>query len=180
MTHAPVVSSCFIDDDIVIDDQERGDSVTQKRYYWLFLSHNLIILPCVIISSMTMMYFEVRKVEKKNAKYGVGSLRLRASALVESDVETSSRPANLRSSVFNNSFRSYSKSCEKRRAIMQKAIAYSLAYLATYMFPIILMVKTLGTPRKTNIDVSRILKLSFIFFPFQGGFNFLSSCPLEC
>lgn len=57
-----------------------------------------------------------------------------------------------------------------KRGILKKALAYSMAYLFTYFFSIVISVMSLSNVE----DVGRALNiLARIFFPLQGFFNFL-------
>ena len=57
----------------------------------------------------------------------------------------------------------------QKRAILHRALSYSVAFLLTYLFPIIISIRTLnGTESGQVLSI-----LARIFFPLQGFFNFV-------
>ena len=61
------------------------------------------------------------------------------------------------------------KSGKQSRAIMNRALSYSLAFFFTYLFPIIISIRThSGLESGPTLSI-----LARIFFPLQGFFNFL-------
>jgi hypothetical protein len=61
------------------------------------------------------------------------------------------------------------KSGKQSRVIMNRALSYSLAFFFTYLFPIIISIRTLsGVESGPALSI-----LARVFFPLQGFFNFL-------
>ena len=158
-----------------------------------------IFSPVVIMISMALMYRAVLKQEKRTQRYGARTLALRRHAAAgpasadEEGRQTKSGVQNLyaRMKSWVSSRRSSWMSCGKKennniagrsndasrqsRAVMHRALCYSLAFIATYLFPIIINIRTFSG---SDLDIFgsqwEILNaLGRIFFPFQGFFNFI-------
>ena len=158
-------------------------------FTWIFVMPILFIAPFVIIITMAMMYGAVLKNEKKMEKYGVGALRRTLSDVrIQSGGDTNSQEVSGRSSgilsrlqtAFNCVIscntsqqpalrRSNGGNTRSRsRAILYKALAYSIAYLVTYLaLTIIYLVSLAG-----NEASPAMFLLESIFGPLQGFFNF--------
>jgi hypothetical protein len=58
---------------------------------------------------------------------------------------------------------------QQTRAVMRKALSYSLAFFLAYLFPIIISIRTLAG----YLTGETLSVLARIFFPLQGFFNFI-------
>ena len=91
---------------------------------------------------------------------------------------TTGRLSSLRISFFKSSGTSRRRSSRglrsnrtsgQKRAIMNRVLSYTLAFIFTYLFPIIISVRTL-----IGLESGSVLSiLARIFFPLQGFFNFI-------
>lgn len=155
-----------------------------KILYLTFATVPYIVLPIVILTSMGLMYLTARQNEKKMSGYGIHTLRLK-STVKSGDVvdgqerqDNSNRLLSKLKSLFQKSDQNLDASTSSRsnklnkqsRAVLQKASAYSLAYFATYFFPLII---TIRTSLQGNDAGFVLTMLSRIFFPLQGFFNFM-------
>ena len=204
----PNMTYCFIGSDPSCEGPgcERADQ-NAKILFGVFSGGPYITLPCVILTTMSLMYRAVRVQEKRMQKFGVGALRLKkanagskhSSNLISIAVNTSTNNdsedinrfggtslrqmlGRLKSNLSVTSMRSIlspsgpseraSKSNntgKQSRAIMNRAFSYSAAFFVTYLFPIIISIRTLS-----GRDSGHVLSiLARIFFPLQGFFNFV-------
>ena len=128
---------------------ERGegvyeDVVIQAGYGLVFM-----IVPIVIVSTMTTIYLTVLKQEKRMSAYGRGSLTLSAADDTQED--------RTRESTF------------RTRMVMYRGLSYSLAWFLTFIFPMITLIHEFG-----HFQTSYTLRVLLnIFYPLQGFFNFL-------
>jgi hypothetical protein len=160
----------------------RGSDVNYGFLIFLVLK-TVVIEPSVIIVTMTMMYLEVRKIEKKLQKYGVGALRANLQSRLdeaEPDFRSSVFSRLSRSSVFSKlrksreshqsiSLRS-NNSSRQSRTVLHRAISYAIANVATFIFPAIVLIRHIA-----GVDPGIYVweKLALFLFPMQGFFNFL-------
>ena len=189
----PNMTYCFIGADPTCEGLECDRS--NRNANWLFIVFSAvpyIILPCVIIATMAIMYRAVRLQEKKLQKFGAATLVLRTAVAARAEVnsgkgESSSRnksrlSSRLKSSMLslvgrttttsgtikNRTSRS-NNATKQSRAIMNRALSYSLAFFFTYLFPIIISIHTL-----IGLESGPVLSiLARVFFPLQGFFNFV-------
>jgi hypothetical protein len=158
---------------------ERGKDA--KILFQIFAIFPYAIFPLVIVATMACMYREVVKNEKKLSKYGVGALRKNLGNNQIKDPKSQSNDASgasnsknivsrLKASWVNSGRATRSNNTKKQsRAILHKAMAYSLAYMLTYLFAFITSVQYWA-----GYQSSSTLKLFVgILFPLQGFFNFL-------
>lgn len=185
----PNASFCWIGSDPpqCYDDNDDAGSCRGKDakiLYLTFATVPYIVLPIVILTSMGLMYHTARQNEKKMSGYGIHTLRLK-STVKSGDVadgqerqENSNRLSSKLKSLFQKSDQNLDASTSSRsnklnkqsRAVLQKASAYSLAYFATYFFPLII---TIRKSLQINDAGFVLTMLSRIFFPLQGFFNFM-------
>ncbi len=155
-------------------------------FYYILLVKNLGILPGIIFGTMAMMYREVLKSEKNMEKYGIGALRLKklSPGVNGNDnqqdgqdggkVQKTSIPRRIISipSRLSRGSTHSNRSMKNTRKVMYRALAYAMAYFATYIFPTIIEIETLASKGKPlNINVQ--LYLAVIFHPLQGLFNLM-------
>lgn len=188
----PNMTYCFIGPDPSCGDfgKEDCESSYQKAriLFYVFSVGPYLILPCVIFTTMLMMYRAVLGQEKKLQQFGVGALKIRsqirsndcASNVSSTDEYSNAQRSSIRKESKMNlnvprrgsSMMIKSKSNSTRnlsRAIMARALSYSVAYFCTYLFSIIISILTLSGVE----DVGPALNiLARIFFPLQGFFNF--------
>jgi len=154
----PNMTYCFIGSDPTCEgfecDATKRDA---KVLFIIFSAAPYIILPCVIATTMIFMYRAVLAQEKKNSKYGVGALKanLRAHANAGCDhgqEENTPKKLNLLVRLekwflaFNENKATVSrikKSKPVSRTILRKALSYSIAFFLTYLFPMIISIRTL-------------------------------------
>eukprot|EP00984_Skeletonema_dohrnii_P014272 scaffold5981_cov146-Skeletonema_dohrnii-CCMP3373.AAC.1 len=143
-----------------------------------------MVPPFVIIIAFGMIYWSVRKQEKKNGRYGAGTLNLGASAASSSN--GNDRDSNTRGSARSSigSIRSSLSSISSRfrrnssgnndsnsRAVMHRAFAYAIAYFATWIWALIGEIMTM-LKKVENIPLWYHY-IWTIMIPLQGMFNFL-------
>ncbi|GFH52379.1 hypothetical protein CTEN210_08855 [Chaetoceros tenuissimus] len=155
-----------------------------KTLFLVFATIPYITVPCVIALTMGIMYYTARQNEKKMKGYGIHTLRLNTATTVSSNNNDEAESSNEKFSLSQNlrnffrlssSASSQSSSSSRSRklnkqskAVLQKALAYSLAYLATFICPFIISIINLA-----DEEASFGLSLtSRILFPLQGCFNF--------
>ena len=105
-----------------------------------------IALPCVIVASMTIIYRRNLALEEN----------------LDKDNEHGEE-AGLRGPQRKN------HRIRQSRAILNRASAFSLAFFLTYLFPIIISIRTLSG-YTTGHALSILARM---FFPLQGFFNFV-------
>eukprot|EP00979_Chaetoceros_neogracilis_P017690 scaffold10266_cov294-Chaetoceros_neogracile.AAC.10 len=161
---------------------ERGKDA--KILFSIFAIFPYAIFPSVIVATMACMYREVVKNEKKLSKYGIGALRKNLGYNQIKDPQSQSNDASgacnsknivsrLKASWVNlwTSRRATRSNNTKKqsRAILHKAMAYSLAYMLTYFFAYVTSVQYWA-----GYQTSSTLRLFVsILCPLQGFFNFL-------
>ncbi|GFH55168.1 hypothetical protein CTEN210_11644 [Chaetoceros tenuissimus] len=160
-----------------------------QTMYKIFAAVPYVVLPFIIVFTMGLMYHAARQNERKMSGYGIHTLRLRADTNTDdnnnadggeseknlSESRISKRFKEIFSFRFSQSTPSQSrlsrsnKLNKQSKMIVQRALAYSLAYLFSYIVPLIISImKWRGETVGYGITlVSRIL------FPLQGFFNFL-------
>ena len=178
----PNMTYCFIGADPTCTGLECNSNGNVEVLFTVFSAGPYVFLPCVIIVTMVMMYRSVLKHEKNLGAYGnIGLIRasvLRASSRPDlRGSVTTGRISSLRTLLFRSStlasgrpsmVRSNSAR-EQKRAIMNKALSYSVAFIFTYLFPMIISIRTL-----IGLESGSVLSiLARIFFPLQGFFNFI-------
>jgi len=188
----PNMTYCYIGADPTCDDLECDKrNANAKVLFIVFSAGPYMILPCVIFSTMTIMYRAVLAQEKKLQRFGVGALALRVknrnknsngggvegndnNATKEKKINSRNPFVRMKSwiasrrSSKNKIIRSNSAG-KQSRAVMNKALSYSLAFFFTYLFPIIISIRTLiGLESGPALSI-----LARVFFPLQGFFNFL-------
>lgn len=169
-----------------------------KVLFAVFSAGPYIVLPTVISVTMAIMYRAVVALEKRHQQRspdldGVLALRqkLKRNETGEepnADAPITGQEGNNEESAFTRlrnlimdkvSFcrstdegrrKIRSNSAERqKRAIANKALSFSLAFLVTYLFPIIISIRTLcGINSGNGLSI-----LARIFFPLQGFFNFV-------
>jgi len=151
----------------------RGSDVNYG-FLIFFVLKTVVIGPSVIIVTMMMMYLEVRKIEKKLQKYGVGALRANLQSRqdeAEPAMSSSvlSRLIKLRDSHQNRSSRS-NNSSRQSRTVLHRALSYAMANVATFIFPWIVLIR-----RIAGVEPGIFIweKMALFLFPMQGFFNFL-------
>ncbi|GFH47705.1 hypothetical protein CTEN210_04180 [Chaetoceros tenuissimus] len=179
---------CFDDPGV---ECTRGNDA--KTLYLIFATGPYIALPIVIVLTMALMYRTAKENEKKMSGYGIHTLRLRATIAngdqrQETDESSTSSSERRRFSSIRQSFQKFRSSlhfCRKddsialttrsnklnkqSKAVIQKAWAYSLAFFATYFFPLLLSIFDF-TGRDDNLTLNLLAR---IFYPLQGLFNFM-------
>ena len=125
---------------------ERGEGVYQSVPVILLLATVLLIVPLIIISTMAIICWTVYKQEQRMETYGRGSLTL-------------STPNNVRRRE------GLSQYCRKT---MYRALAYSTAWLVTFIFPTIIFINRLSN-RTPSFPLQM---LAAIFHSLQGCSNF--------
>ena len=164
----PNMTYCYIGTNPTCDGldcvRKRGD--VARVLFGIFSAGPYIVLPCVIVGTMTAIYRTVLTQEKTRNQYGgVAALKSNIKArkknsstcmTTEEDTAESSKSlqnilANLKSWRESRKTSKADSSNSKRRAvtknsqhILHKAMAYSIAFLLTYMFPIIISIRTLA------------------------------------
>ncbi len=168
-------------------------------FYYILLVAKLGIIPGITFGSMTMMYREVLKTEKKMDKYrinvqtnrraqylqrenrnldniasghdgGEGDLPNRNVSRVPSGFFTSISN-RLSSAIRRSPDKMSARSMKNTRRVMYRALAYAMAYLATYLFPITVEIEILANHGK--LEFSSRIYLAYFFHPLQGLFNFM-------
>ena len=156
---------------------ERGEGT--RTLFSVTVAGLFTLLPCVIVVTMTIMYKAAKKNEEKLSKYGVGALRVRANLGNPPD-DTNVKHGLLRS--FKASWKRFStknspgtngtrsnNAKKQSRVIFEKALLYSIAYFATYIFVFVnSMYYWVGREVPFGLDMA-----SSIIFPLQGFFNFV-------
>jgi hypothetical protein len=157
-------------------------------FLWL-----LVIAPVIILVTMVRMFRSVAKIEKRMKKYGVGSLRLRATLTAQTANNLESRdftlklkkmgkslfaiccfrcppragddrdPEGLTRSTKSNSMNS------KKRAVLYMAVGYAVAWLLVFCPFFVLVVSMIVSPN--NVADSLNIFISAVS-PLQGFFNF--------
>jgi hypothetical protein len=179
---------CFDDPGV---ECTRGNDA--KTLFLIFATGPYIALPIVIVLTMALMYRTAKENEKKMSGYGIHTLRLRATIAngdqrQETDESSTSSSERRRFSSIRQSFqkiRSSLQFCKRddsialtsrsnklnkqSKAVIQKAWAYSLAFFATYFFPLLLSIFDF-TGRDDNLTLNLLAR---IFYPLQGLFNFM-------
>ena len=160
-----------------------------QTLYLIFAAVPYVVLPFIIVFTMGLMYHTARQNEKKMSGYGIHTLRLRADTITvdNKNVDGGESEKNLSESRISKKFRElfsfrFSESVpsqsrlsrsnklnKQSKMIVQRALAYSLAYLFSYIVPLII---TIMRWRGDTIGY-RITLVSRILFPLQGFFNFL-------
>ena len=137
------------------------------------------VLPCVILVTMTIMYKAAKKNEEKLSKYGVGALRVRANLDNPHDdtnakhgllwsFKASWKRFTTKKSPATNGTRS-NKAKRQSRVFFEKALLYSIAYFATYIFVFVSsMYYWVGRDVPFGLNMA-----TNIIFPLQGFFNFV-------
>ena len=110
---------------------------------------SFVILPLTIFSTMIGVYTTVLEQEKRMSRFGRGSV----TAYIESDEN--------RENVREN---------PRVRKVMYRALSYSGAWFATYIFTYIRTVALLVDPMFKSFILQILIA---IFLPLQGFFNFL-------
>ena len=205
----PNMTYCFIGDNPVCD--EEADCEKRLLYarilFVVFSAGPYIVLPCVIIGTMTLMYRDLLALEKRLEQLldvEGSTLRNRASnqredgvpsgvdmnvspTVVEGEVDVvmdkPSPPSSMLGKIgalmksktkgneteTNDEQKKKSNLTKQSRAIMYRAVSYSVAFFLTYFFPIIISIRTLfGLESGYTLSI-----LARIFFPLQGFFNFV-------
>ena len=176
----PNMTYCFIGPDPTCDDIDCDRIKDSSALFYVFSAAPYIILPCVIVFTMSAIYRLVLTQEKKLEKYGIGALRnlkKKAAAAAAAKAEEN-KPKEKESKTIRNFFRRKSKKEEdvavrkkrkQSRVILNTAFSYSLAFLFSYLLPMVISIRTLlGLKSGTTLSI-----LVRIFFPLQGVFNFL-------
>jgi hypothetical protein len=179
----PNMTYCFIG----ADPNCREDECDQlnKNANALFLIFSAVpyfIFPCVIVLTMGGMYRRIKVQEKKLQSFGVGALSLRNTTSVRKPkgtdeskedvphttptITSSSRPSRRGVMAKAKSNKSMAK---HSRAIMNRALSYSLAFFLTYLFPIVISLRTVFGLKSGHV-LSILVRL---LFPLQGFFNFI-------
>jgi hypothetical protein len=127
----------------------RGDGVGYVIFNWVINSSLLGFTPSVVATSMTLMYRHVLAIEEKMKKYGVRALRLRAMTKTQVDHSNPPRrriilskishimfstcfykcapPSQKKPKILSNSVKS------QKRAVLQMALGYGLAWVLTFV-----------------------------------------------
>lgn len=176
----PNMTYCFIGADPTCDylDCERRHAYA-KVLFVIFSAGPYFGLPCVIMSTMFLMFRSVWRQEKKLQKFGVGALSQKVLCKTKHDQKVGKGVASMNPFVLYNACissrrqqRTLSRSnsaTKQSRAVTNKALSYSLAFFLTYLFPIIISVRTLS-----GLESGPVLStLARILFPLQGFFNFI-------
>ena len=161
-----------------------------QTLYLIFAAVPYVVLPLIIVFTMGLMYHAARQNERKMSGYGIHTLRLRADTTTTDDnknTEEGQSEKNSSESSFSKKFKEMfsfrfsqsdpsqsrlsrsNKLNKQSKMIVQRALAYSLAYLFSYIVPLII---TIMRWRGDTIGY-RITLVSRILFPLQGFFNFL-------
>mmetsp|Transcript_23805 Transcript_23805/g.40523 ORF Transcript_23805/g.40523 Transcript_23805/m.40523 type:complete len:495 (-) Transcript_23805:146-1630(-) len=154
-----------------------------KSFFGWYSSIVLMVPPFIIIIAFGMIYWSVREQEKKNGRYGAGTLNLGASTASSSN--DNGRDSNTRGSARSSigSIRSTLSSISSRfrrnssvvgndsnsRAVMHRAFAYAMAYFTTWIWALIGEIMTM---LKVNVPMWYGY-IWTIMIPLQGMFNFL-------
>ena len=168
----------------LLECKRGGDA---KTLLLVFATIPYITVPCVIASTMGIMYYTARQNEKKMKGYGIHTLRLNtATTTVSSNMNDKTESSNENISSFqklrmffrlsSSASSASSQSSRPRKlnkqskAVLQKALAYSLAYLATFICAFIISIINLAD--EDGEASFGLTLMSRILFPLQGLFNF--------
>ena len=190
----PNMTYCFIGTDPTCEDLkcERENEIA-KVLFIVFSAGPYLVLPCVIIVTMSLMYRAVRMQEKKRRRFGAHayalsikrrSMRMSSKLNItettsDSSVRKSRYPLKVNASIAELKSKLFKCApCQdqsqrnragwQRRAILNRAASYSLAFLITYLFPVIISIRTLNGSESGHV----LSILARVFFPLQGFFNF--------
>ena len=198
----PNMTYCFIGADPTCNnpDCEKRNQYAETLFL-VFSAGPYMVLPCVIVGTMTLMHRAVKTQEKKMQKFGAGTLALRRNLKAKKQDTAGSVAANegvqnKKKSVIKDSLLSRIKSwasstlsgnwrsknskkgralgrsnnaVRQSRAVMNRAACYSLAFIVTYLFPIIISIRTIS-----GLESGPVLSIfARILFPLQGFFNFV-------
>ena len=181
----PNMTYCFIGSDPTCDDVECDRIQDSTTLFIIFSAAPYIILPSVIIISMSVMYKFVLQQERKLEKYGVGSFRhniksTKATTTVDNNIPDKSRsgkePQSGKKALLRGPSCDQKGDCviirkrkKQSRIVLNTALSYSLACLFSYSLPVVISIRTLSN-LSSGFAISIITR---ILFPLQGFFNFL-------
>jgi hypothetical protein len=146
------VTFCFIGSDPACASAEecRRSDTTAKVLFSVFSAGSYFVVPGVIMATLLIMYRTELAQEKKLAQFGAKPLN---------DDKEEERLTLSRS---NNSGR-------QTRAFVNKTLPYAFVFFLTYLFPIIISIRTLS-----GVDSGPTLSvMARVFFPLQGFFIFI-------
>jgi len=182
----PVGFTCYVSDyprHCTLDPNvpcERGEGVHDNWIVKCGIYLISIIIPSVIFGTMTTLYITVRLQVRRMERYGIGSLtathrssrRISFSSLSQLRRDSSTAEQSRTDSSTAGRSRRGSASARQSRHVnmtMYRALAYSGAWLITYVMPLI------NYWQKTSkIHQGYLIPLlNTVFYPLQGFFNFI-------
>lgn len=160
---------------------KRGEGT--RILYSITVAGLYTLLPCIIAVTMSIMYRAAKKNETKLSKYGVGALRANTDNPPQDTIDKDEPEdghgllGSLTMALQRFSFRKSSgangtrsnNARKQSRVIFEKALLYSIAYVAAYIFPFIqTMFYWAGREVPSGLNMA-----ASVMFPLQGFFNFL-------
>ncbi len=152
----PNMTYCYIGPDPECGSGICDRMVDSRFLFYLFSAAPYIILPCVIVISMASIYQVVRTQEKKASQFD-WKAKLKANAAAK-DPKKKGKTNKRRNRRKN----------KQSRVVLNTAASYSLAFLFSYMLPMVISIQTIQEVR-SGMALSILAR---ILFPLQGFFNF--------